>query len=189
MTHPWLVRIGSEYWPAFMREHLVFQLLRKRAPFEVLQVATLSRSRTSRIGFRNIGKLCTLLQLRVYGIRFRLGLSHELVARGFRRSGLGRRSLSGNQNFAQPHLFGPLHLGFVLVVEVLDFLLGDTEVRADFLLNHLLRQDAVFHVLLKFFEGHSLRLCRLLQVFHRLRVHLLTEIVESLNDVGIGADA
>ena len=84
---------------------------------------------------------------------------------------------------------GPLQFSLVLIVERLNFLLGHVDVRANFLLNDLLGEDVVLQVLLELLEGDTLRLRRLLQIFHGLRVHLLAQFVEALDDVRVGADS
>ena len=76
----------------------------------------------------------------------------------------------------------------MLVVKLLNLLLGDADMRADFLLNDSLRDDAVLQVLFEFLEGDTLRLRRLLQVFHGFRVHLLAQLVEALDYIGVGTD-
>ena len=60
---------------------------------------------------------------------------------------------------------------------------------AHFLADHALRDDAVLHVLFELFERDALRLGGLLQVFHGLGVHLLAQLVEPLDHLGVGVDA
>ena len=63
------------------------------------------------------------------------------------------------------------------------------DVSADLLTDHALGQDVVLHVLFEIFERDTLRLRRLLQIFHRVGMHLLAQLVQPLHHLGVGADA
>src|SRR6516162_8072487 len=179
----------------FQGEHLVFELYRQRAPLKVLQVAPLVGRRTGGIFLGELLEAGALSKLTMDFIGFDLGLGNQLVSWGRGRSGLtgcrlGRSwRLGGNQDFPQAHLFRALHFVLVLVVEGLNLLLGYADMAADFLLDDLLGEDVFFEVLFEFFERNALGLRGFFQILHGVGVHLLAQLIKSLDDVGISADA
>ena len=77
----------------------------------------------------------------------------------------------------------------MLIIKFLFFFLSNLDVGPDFLPNHLLGDDAVAQVLLEVFKGNALHLRCLFQIFHGLQVHLLANLVQPLNKVGIRRDS
>ncbi len=62
--------------------------------------------------------------------------------------------------------------------------LADIDVPAHFALDHLLRDDFSAHVLFEVLKRNALGLGGLFQVFHAVKLHLLAQFVESLDDLG-----
>ena len=94
-----------------------------------------------------------------------------------------------DQNLAQANLLGPLHLRLVLIVKLLHVVFVHGQVRTHFLPNDALRDDLVAQVLLEVLIRSSLRLCRLLQLFHGFELHLLAHFVEALDEFSVARDA
>src|SRR5208282_3259353 len=179
------------------REDYVVQFLRHRAALETLEVAAVFRRRSIGVLFRQLFKLCALVNLLEHILRFGLGggqrclrlrLRWRLGLRVFAGSGFGGR-FGRDQNFTQANLLGLLHLRAVLLIELLHVVLVHGQFRAHFLPNHALRDDLVAHGLLEVLIRSSLRLRRFLQVFHGFEVHLLAHFIEALDEFGIAGDA
>ncbi len=77
----------------------------------------------------------------------------------------------------------------MVVVELLQFLLGDVHSGADFFGDDLLRNNLVLQVLLEILKRNALPHGGLFQVFHGFQLHLLTHFIEPLDDFGVGGDA
>src|ERR1700722_2756713 len=182
--------LGADYirrLPRLQRENRFFQFFRKCSPLEVAQIAAVLRRRSIGILFRQIRELRTLLNLIQQIVGFGLGRGQcRLHLRVRRCNRLPIRSNSwlgcglwSNQNFAQAHLFRLFHLRLVSVVKFLFFILIHGQFLAHFLPNHPLCDDLVAHVLLELFVGSSLRLCRLLELFHGFKFHFLAHFIQT----------
>src|SRR5215831_1011939 len=189
-NHPALV--GANWLgvlSGFQREDLVLKLLGQCATLEVFEVATICRRRTAGIGFCQFVEFRAFLQLSVNAIGLGFGLGHNLVGGRSRLASSRSWRRGGNQNLAQTYLFRALHLAFVLVVELLNFLLRYRDVATDLLLNNLLGEDCFLQVLFELLKRDALSLSGFLQIFHRVVMHLLAQFVKTLDYVGISADS
>src|SRR6516225_8020204 len=127
-------------------------------------------------------------------VSLRGGRGRERAGRRSWRVGLrvgsgGCWLLGGYQNLAQADLLGLLHLAFVPFVKPLLFLFADREMSADFPPDDLLRDDLVALVLLEILVGDALCLSSLLELLHRVKIHLLAHLIEFLDQFGVAGDA
>src|SRR5712692_4187474 len=185
------------HFTGLQREDLIFQFFRERSALERTEVAAVFRRWPIGVLFRQVRKLCALVNLVQQILRLGLGRRQGCLRlslqwwRGLQvwgRSRLGG-SFRRDQNLAQPNLLGSLHLRAVLVIELLHVVLVHGQVRTHFLPNHALRDDLVAQVLLEVFIRSSLCLRRLFQFFHGREVHLLTHFIEALNKLCVAGDA
>ena len=77
----------------------------------------------------------------------------------------------------------------MLVIEFLLFFFADGHFGTDFLADYLLGDDLVAHVLLEILKRDSLAGSGLLQIFHRVEVHLLAHFVELFDQLGVAGNA
>src|ERR1700722_4382600 len=76
----------------------------------------------------------------------------------------------------------------MLVVERLRLLFGDAEPATDLFTNYLLSNDLITPRLFEIFPGDALLGGFLLEIFERLEFHLLTHLVQRLDEIGIAVD-
>ncbi len=190
---PWRVRIGWVNSPVLRAKDLVFQFLGEIVALEVAEVATLLGGGAVGLLAGEFVELGAALELLINVVGLGFGGGHLLGSRLLqvaRLAGLrlGSAGIVGNQNFAEADALGLGNLGLVLLIKLLNFVARDLDVAADFRADHLLGENAVLGVLLELLPADALRFGELLQLFHRAGLHLLAQVIQALDQIGVGGN-
>ena len=159
-------------------EDHILELRRKLAALEGAEFAAILRRRALRMSLRQLCEILAVHELLVQVVRLRFD------GRNLFRS----LALRVEENFGKLHLLRANELLLVIVVILLDLVGADVHAPAHFLLDHFLRQQAVFQLLLVVFPDDPLLLDGLLQIVHGREVVLFADFVEPLHHVGLDVD-
>ena len=126
---------------------------------------------------RQVRKVGAALELRIQIVSLRLG--------GSQICSFVSASLHRDENFTQPHRFWLREVAQMLLVKLLQLGLRHLDVAPNLVADHLLGDDAVADVLLEVLVGDTLAGCSFLQVFHRIEVVLLANVIEAPHQLGL----
>src|SRR5690242_3316076 len=161
------------------RKNFVFEFLGQFAALVRAQVAALILGGAVRVALGNFAEVFSVLH--ALQSRFRFFLE--------RRQFVGALPLRVDLDFAQRYLLRAHKFCFARFIIFLNFVIGDVDVRPDFLANHFLREQMVFDVALEILPVHAFRSDGFFQRVNAIELVLRANLVELLDDVGFHADA